>query len=116
MNLKVPYESQQAKKALIMISVMTHKTTFMTIVRSFVSMVEEMGNPFLEDSKELLSLDTRNIMSASVIECQMSLGDTGENQWKKNMWKSSVLCTRPITDPLPRNKLFLFTTPVTRAN
>ncbi len=92
------------------------QTAFMTNVRSFVSTVEEMGNPFLEDSKELLSLDTRDIMSASVIECLKSLEKTGKSQCKKYVEERLVLCTKPITDPLPRNKLFLFTTPVTRPN
>ena len=40
--------------------------TFLKEVKSVVAVFENMGNPFLENSKDLMVLDTRDIMDASV--------------------------------------------------
>ena len=42
------------------------QTTFILEVASLTAVIEEMGNPFLEKSDDLLVLDTRNIMDSSV--------------------------------------------------
>lgn len=36
-------------------------------VQSMVEVVEEMGNPFLEETKDLLKLDTRDIIDPSLV-------------------------------------------------
>ena len=40
--------------------------TFISEVASLTAVIEEMENPFLEKSNDLLVLDTRNIMDISV--------------------------------------------------
>lgn len=42
------------------------QVTFAQHFKSMVDVVEEMGNPFLEESKDLLQLDTRDIIDPSV--------------------------------------------------
>ena len=37
-------------------------------VRSLTVVFEEMGNPFPEESQDLMVLDTRDIMDTSVVE------------------------------------------------
>ena len=46
-------------------SIMT-STLALNDVRSLVAVLEEMGNPFLEDSEDLLVIDTRDVMDAAV--------------------------------------------------
>ena len=41
--------------------------TFTQHVKSLVGVIEEMGNPFLEESKDLLRLDTRDIVDEAVV-------------------------------------------------
>lgn len=45
-----------------------HKKGFAKDVQSLVAVIEEMGNPFEEDSLDLLVLDTRDIADPAVIE------------------------------------------------
>ena len=35
---------------------------------SLIQIIEEMGNPLLDDSNELLALDTRNVLGESVFD------------------------------------------------
>ena len=44
------------------------QVTFQNQVKSLCSVIEEMGNPFLEQSKDLLVLRTRDIMDSSATE------------------------------------------------
>ena len=44
------------------------QTSFAKDVRALVSIFEELGNPFLENSSELLVLDTKKILDASVVK------------------------------------------------
>ena len=51
--------------------------TFKRQVLDLVQAVNEFGNPFLEDSPELLTLDTRNVMDESVIETVCTVQSLG---------------------------------------
>lgn len=42
------------------------QTSFLKEVKSLVAVIEEMGNPFFEQSQDLLVLDTRDILDPSV--------------------------------------------------
>ena len=44
------------------------QTTFLEEVRSLVGIIEEMGNPFMGQSENLLILDIRDILDTSVGE------------------------------------------------
>ncbi|KAL7373698.1 hypothetical protein ABVT39_012891 [Epinephelus coioides] len=53
---------------------------FMKHVRSLTAVIEEMGNPFLEESQDLLVLDSKDIMSSAVadtlyVSCQTHDGN-----------------------------------------
>ena len=39
-----------------------------TVVAALVSMIAEMENPFIDDTKDLFSLDTKVVMDASAVE------------------------------------------------
>ena len=44
------------------------QVTFQNQVKSLCSVIEEMGNPLLEQSEDLLALGTRDITDSSVVE------------------------------------------------
>lgn len=50
-------------------------------VRSFVSTIEEMCNPFEDDSNDLLSLQSKEIMPSSVRETVMHVKIIGKTQY-----------------------------------
>ena len=70
------------------------------------SSIEELGNPFEEDSKELLTLDTKQIADISV----RSAYKIGKDQF--DLFVKERLMERKVTvdEVLSRNKLTLFTT------
>ena len=55
--------------------------TFAKDVKALVATFEEMGNPFLEDNGDLLTLDTKIIMSEEVIETVNTIEKNGQKQF-----------------------------------
>ena len=70
-----------------------------------------MGSPFLEETEDLLVLDTRDIMDASVGETVRKVEVLGEEQYNKFDEERLVQLAKPITEALPKNKLPLFSRP-----
>ena len=84
---------------------------FVKDVRSLTSSIEKLGNPFEEDSKELLTLDTKQIVDIYVIETVRSACKIGKDQFdlfvKNDSWREKCQWMKFV---LSRNKLTLFTT------
>ena len=57
------------------------QTSTMKEVKALAAVIEEMGNPFLEQSKDLLMLDTKDILDPSVGESVRSADKLGEKQY-----------------------------------
>ena len=70
-----------------------------------------MGNPFLEQSGDLLVLDSKDIMDAAVVETVKKMKSVGEEQYKHFKEERLEKCTKPITDVIPKKKLPLFSRP-----
>ena len=51
-------------------------------VQSLVEVIEEMGNPFLEESKDLLQLNTRDIVDQAVVSSICSAEEIGLQQYQ----------------------------------
>jgi len=83
------------------------QTSFMKVVKSLVAVIEEMGNPFLEQSQDLLVLDTRDILDPSVGESVRKAEKLGTKQYQSFVEERLVKCGVPITDVIPKNKLVL---------
>ena len=83
---------------------------FVKDVRSLTSTIEELGNPFEEDSNELLALDTKQIADVSVIQTVELAYKIGKDQFdlfvKERLMERKV----PLDEALSRNKLALFST------
>ena len=66
-----------------------------------------MGNPFLEQSQDLLVLDTKDILEPSVGESVRKADKLGEKQYHNFVKERFNQCEKPITDVIPKNKLIL---------
>ena len=80
-----------------------------------VQAVNEFGNPFQEDSPELLTLDTRNVMDESVIETVCTVESLGKKQYDKYCESVILKCERSIHETISKNNLALFKRPKPKA-
>jgi len=90
------------------------QATFANQVKNLVDIMQEMGNPFMEESKDLLRLDTRDIIderAASVI-CQAE--ELGKEQYNTFVTDRLLDQSTPLSEPIKRNKLPLFSRPPPR--
>ncbi len=70
-----------------------------------------MGNPFAENSKDLLVLDSRDLADPAVIDTLRQIKSLGQEQYDTYVNERLVNQTKPITDPIKRNNLQLFSRP-----
>ena len=82
------------------------QSTFQSEVLSLSNVISEMGNPFLDQSGDLLILDTRDIMDATVVKSVKS-----QKQFQE--FCTIRLDERKISlfDVIKRNKIQLFSSP-----
>ena len=62
---------------------------FMNNVESLVSAFEEMGNPFTEDSRDIVAIDSKCIMSSDVVEAVYSAELLGRVQYDSFVKKAT---------------------------
>lgn len=84
------------------------QVAFALDVRSLSGTIEEMGNPFLEESNDLLVLDNRNIMSAAVASTVQEIEKLGLDQYETYVNDRLINRTTSIEDPIKRNNFQLF--------
>ena len=58
------------------------QASFVKDVRSLVSVIEEMGNPFEEESQDLVILDTKNIARPAAVETVINAKRIGQEQFE----------------------------------
>ena len=87
------------------------QAAFLKEVKALVTVLEEMGNPFLEHSQDLLVIDTRDIMDIKVAETVRRIETLGEEQYTTFVKERLEQCTTTVTQTLPKNKLPLFSRP-----
>ncbi len=85
--------------------------TFFDQVKALTNVIEEMGNPFFEESDELLVLDTRDIADPLVVKAMYVLKKTGQVQYNTFITERLVQQTNHINDPIKRNNFPLFSRP-----
>lgn len=84
--------------------------TFSEDVRSFLTTMEELGNPFLDQSKELLTIDSQEIMPADVVRSIEVIQTLGEEQYTAFI-EERLKKETPISAKISRNSLPLFSKP-----
>ena len=82
--------------------------SFLKNVKALVSVFKEFGNPFQEDSKDMLVLDTREIVDPIVATSVYDAPKLGQQKFEEFFSKRLVQRTVPIDQPISRNKLPLF--------
>ncbi|KAJ8027926.1 hypothetical protein HOLleu_30023 [Holothuria leucospilota] len=83
-------------------------------VRSLSRAMEEMGNPFTEYSSDLLVLDSRDVVDTAEADTVLQMEKVGLEQYETYVEERLVNQTVPITDPIKRNNLHLFSRPPVR--
>ena len=82
---------------------------------NLIHVFNELGNPFLIDSNELLALDTHNILDESVINTVKTIHNLGKEQYAKYYKDVIIDHTCSIHDPIKKNSLSLFSCPQPKA-
>ena len=77
-------------------------------------MIEEMGNPFLEDREDLLQLDTGDIVEEIGVTLMRQAEETGQRQYKEFQKERLVERSTSLMNPIKKNKLSLFSQPSTK--
>ena len=72
----------------------------MNSIQATLVNIEEMGSPFLEESEDLLVLDTRYIMNVTVWATVRNVEVLGEEQYLRFVKERLVESAKPITEPL----------------
>ena len=88
------------------------KNAFATDVTAFLSAVKEVGNPFEDESADLFVLDTKDIVSTEVVDTVKNITHIGERQYNGFVKERLQERCKAVTEPLKKNKLPLFGTPV----
>lgn len=58
------------------------QTKFKTHVQSMVDMITELGNPFSDESKELVSVSSKDVADVSVVKTVNEVKDVGVQQYQ----------------------------------
>ena len=85
------------------------QTSFAKEVKDLVEVFEDIGNPFKDDSGDLLTLDTKLIMDSEVHTIVEKAYTVGQEQYDRFVKERFVNQTKSIKDPIQKNKLQVFT-------
>ena len=73
--------------------------------------IEEMGNPFADQTGDLFVLDTRDIADPKVVETVRTVERLGKDQYQQFVTKRLQERTSPLFDTIQKNKLPLIRSP-----
>ena len=90
------------------------QTAFLKDVQSMVNVMEDFGNPFEEESQDLLVLDTKEIAPPAAVDALRHAREVGQQQFDNFVRERLVERTKPIEDTIHRNKLKIFGTPASK--
>ena len=82
--------------------------TFFEQVTALVSYFEESGNPFLEASSDIISLDMKDIADSAMRKTVDEIKRISQEQFDTFVEERLFHRTMPLYDSIPRNKLVLF--------
>ena len=93
------------------LGIMSRDSQFQKQVNNLSETIKSMGNPFLDDFSEFVSLNNRNCMDESVYDTVRTLEVTGKRQFNDFVKHVVDDRTRSIHEPFKRNSLALFRNP-----
>ena len=77
-------------------------------VKALVTSIEEMGNPFLDESAYLLALDPEEILEDTVVITIRNIETIGEKLRSEHIEQRQVKSTTAISHPLLKQNIPLF--------
>ena len=86
--------------------------SFVRDVKNLTNTIEEMGNPFTENSSDRLVLDSRDLADPSVVDTVRRIEEIGQEQYDTYVKERLVSQTKSIFDPIKKNNLPLFSPPL----
>ena len=90
------------------------QNTFRKQVNAVCCTIEEMGNPFADQTGDLFVLDTRDIADSKVVETVRTVEQLGKDQYQQFVTKRLQEGTTPLFDTIQKNKLPLISRPPAR--
>ena len=87
------------------------QSTFQRQITALCDVVEEMGNPFMEESGDLLVLDSRDIVDLKVVETIRNIQKVGQDNFNSFIKDRLENRTTSLFHPITRNKFPLFSCP-----
>ena len=87
---------------------------FATEVGALVQVLGDMGNPCMEESEDLLVLDSRDVADPAIVQTVREIENTGQDQYDKYMTEGGIERTTPVFDPISKNQMPLFSRPPSR--
>jgi len=87
------------------------QSTFVKDVQSMVNVMEDFGNPFQEESPDLLVLDTKEITPPAAIDALRRAHEVGQLHFDNFVRERLVERTKPLEDAIHRHKLKIFGQP-----
>ncbi|CAG2231325.1 unnamed protein product [Mytilus edulis] len=107
----LPLFHEQAKSVAMIRHSLNIIQSFRNDIVSLYDVIDDLGNPFLETSKDLLVLDSKNIVDISVVKTVNTIESLGQEQFEKYTKERLVDRTTSVFDTIKRNKLPLLQTP-----
>ena len=86
----------------------TVQATFGKDVLSLINVIEDLGNPFEEESTNLLVLDSKEIADHAAVEMVKNIRRIGQEQFQTFVKERLIERSETIDDVIHRNKLKLF--------
>ena len=88
------------------------QSTFVKDVQSMVNVTEDFGNPFQEESPDLLVLDTKEIAPPAALDALRRAHEVGQLHFDNFVREWPVeRITKPLEDAIHRHKLKIFGQP-----
>ena len=88
-----------------------YQVAFHQDVKSLVQVLEELGNPFEEESTDLIVLDTKVVADKDGMSRMQQIEELGRKQCEAYISERITHRKKPLSDPITRNKLSFFSTP-----
>ena len=85
----------------------TSKTqkSFMKEVIALSEVIEEMGNPFNDETNDLLILDSHGVIDNDIKDKMLNLPMLGQNQYDQYVQERLVTKSVNIDEPLKKNRV-----------
>ena len=78
---------------------------FKTHVQSMVDTITELGNPFSDESNELVSLSSKDVADKSVVKTVNEIKDIGIRQYQTFVKERLIDRSKSVSETITKNKL-----------